>query len=114
MNRTKARIKRHGRIRKNVIGTNDKPRLCVFRSLKNIEAQIIDDSSQKTLAAASTVSLKIKNGGNIEAAKKVGEAIAEAAKKAKITTVVFDRGGNLFHGRVKALAECAKEKGLKF
>ncbi len=114
MNRTKARIKRKGRIRQNVIGTTDKPRLCIFRSLKNIEAQIIDDSAHKTLAAASTVSLKIKNGGNIEAAKKVGEAIAQAAKKAKITTVVFDRGGNLFHGRVKALAEAAKEKGLKF
>ena len=114
MNRTKARIKRHGRIRKNIVGSATKPRLCVFRSLKNIEAQLIDDATHKTLAAASSVSLKLENGGNIQAAAKVGEALAQAAKNAKITSVVFDRGGNLYHGRVKALAEAAKAKGLKF
>ena len=114
MNRTKARIKRHLRIRNKIIGSSEIPRLSVFRSLKNIEAQLIDDLNQKTLASSSSVSLKLKNGSNIEAAKKVGEALAEAAKKAKITKVVFDRGGNLYHGRVKALGEAAKAKGLKF
>ncbi len=114
MNRTKARIKRHLRIRNKIVGSSTIPRLSVFRSLKNIEAQLIDDLNHKTLASSSSVSLKLKNGSNIEAAKKVGEALAEAAKKAKITKAVFDRGGNLYHGRIKALGEAAKEKGLKF
>ena len=109
-----ARIRRHKRIRQTVVGTSSTPRLAVFKSNKNIVAQLIDDENHKTLGAASSMALKIKNGGNIEAATKVGEKIAEVAKGAGISTVVFDRGGNLYHGRVKALADAAREKGLKF
>ena len=108
------RIRRHIRVRTKISGTPECPRLNVFRSNANIHAQIIDDVNGKTLAAASSVSLKLENGGNVEAAKKVGEAIAKAAKKAKITNVVFDRGGYVYHGRVKAVADAAREAGLEF
>ncbi len=106
------RMKRHARVRKTVSGTEARPRLNVFRSNKNIFAQIIDDTKGVTLASAS--SLKLENGGNIEGAKEVGKLIAEAAKNAGINEVVFDRGGYIYHGRVKALAEAAREAGLKF
>ena len=105
-------MKRHARVRKTVSGTEARPRLNVFRSNKNIFAQIIDDTKGVTLASAS--SLKLENGGNIEGAKEVGKLIAEAAKNAGINEVVFDRGGYIYHGRVKALAEAAREAGLKF
>ena len=106
------RMKRHARVRKTVNGTEARPRLNVFRSNKNIFAQIIDDTKGVTLASAS--SLKLENGGNQEGAKAVGKMIAEAALKAGINEVVFDRGGYIYHGRVKALAEAAREAGLKF
>ena len=114
--RNELRLVRHKRIRENLTGTSERPRLCVFRSNANIEAQIIDDTKQTTLVSASTLEkdLEIKNGGNVEAAKVIGAEIAKRAKKAKINTVVFDRGGYLYHGRVKALAEAARENGLEF
>ena len=112
--RNDERLRRHARVRKKISGTPECPRLNVFRSNANIHAQIIDDVNQTTLAAASSVSLKLENGGNIEAATKVGELLAKRAKKAKITKVCFDRGGYLYHGRVKALAEAARENGLEF
>jgi len=93
--------------------SGDKPRLSVHRTGKHIYAQIIDDAEGKTLAAASTLGVK-SSGANVEAASKVGKDIAEAAKKAGVTTVVFDRGGFLYHGRVKALADAAREGGLEF
>ena len=107
---------RHERIRKDLKGTADRPRLNVFRSNANISAQIIDDEKGVTLVSASTLEkeLKVTNGGNVEAAKVIGAEIAKRAKKAKITKVVFDRGGYLYHGRVKALAEAARENGLEF
>ena len=116
VNRNKVREARHQRVRKIVSGTVEIPRLNVFRSNSNIFAQIIDDSEGKTLVSASSIDkeLKLENGGNIEAAAKVGELIAKRAKKAKITKVVFDRGGYLYHGRVKALADAARENGLEF
>ena len=107
-------LRRHARVRKKISGTPECPRLNVFRSNANIHAQIIDDVNQTTLAAVSSVSLKLENGGNIEAAKKVGEAIAKAALEKNITNVVFDRGGYVYHGRVAALADAAREAGLKF
>ncbi|HOD50926.1 MAG TPA: 50S ribosomal protein L18 [Candidatus Hydrogenedentes bacterium] len=107
------RERRRLRVRQRVNGTAEQPRLCVFRSTKHIYAQIIDDSAGRTLASASSVSAKVP-GGNIEGAKAVGKAIAEKAKAASITRVCFDRGGNLFHGRVKALADAAREAGLEF
>ena len=106
------RLKRHERVRQTVSGTEARPRLNVFRSNTNIYAQVIDDTKGVTLVSAS--SLKLKNGSNIEGAKAVGKAVAEAALKAGITEVVFDRGGYIYHGRVKALAEAAREAGLKF
>lgn len=114
--RNEVRKARHERVRDKVSGTSDSPRLNVFRSNGNIFAQIIDDEKGVTLCSASSIDkeLKLTNGGNIEAATKVGELIAKRAKKAKIETVVFDRGGYLYHGRVKALAEAARENGLKF
>lgn len=114
--RNSMRITRHERIRKNISGTSAIPRLCVFRSNKGIYTQIIDDENKTTLVSASSLDkdLKLTNGSNIEAAKVVGKAIAEKAKKAKITKVVFDRGGYLYHGRVKALADAARENGLEF
>ena len=114
--RNSMRASRHKRIRKTLMGTSALPRLCVFRSNTEIYAQIIDDETRTTLVSASSLDkdLKIKNGSNVEAAKVVGKSIAEKAKKAKITKVVFDRGGYLYHGRVKALAEAARENGLEF
>ena len=110
------RVERHERIRKTLSGTAEKPRLSVFRSNANITAQIIDDEKGVTLVSASTLEkdLNIKNGGNVEAAKLIGAEIAKRAKKAKITKVVFDRGGYLYHGRVAALADAAREAGLEF
>ena len=114
--RNEARRARHARIRNKVSGTGELPRLCVFRSLKNISVQIIDDEKGVTLVSASSQDkeLKIKNGGNVEASKLVGALVAKKAKKAKISKVVFDRGGYLYHGRVKALADAARENGLEF
>ena len=111
-----ARLRRHKRVRNKVSGTAECPRLNVFRSNANISAQIIDDVKGVTLVSASTLEkeLKIKNGGNVEAAKVIGAEIAKRAKKAKIKEVVFDRGGYLYHGRVKALADAARENGLEF
>ena len=113
--RNSMRVARHEKIRKTLKGTSATPRLCVFRSNKAIYAQIIDDESRTTLCSASSLDkdLKIK-GNNVEAAKVVGKSIAEKAKKAKITKVVFDRGGYLYHGRVAALADAARENGLEF
>ena len=107
---------RHERVRNNIHGTTAVPRLNVFRSNSNIFAQIIDDENGVTLVSASSLDkdLKLANGSNVEAATKVGSAIAERALKANIKKVVFDRGGYLYHGRVKALAEAAREKGLEF
>ena len=107
------RERRRLRARQRVQGTPDKPRLAVFRSAKHIYAQVIDDTTGRTLAAASSMSVKV-GGGNIDGAKAVGKAIAEKAKEASVTKVCFDRGGNLFHGRVKALADAAREAGLEF
>ena len=108
------RLRRHDRIRNKVTGTAECPRLNVFRSNEQIFVQIIDDVKGVTLASSSSVELKIKNGGNVEGATLVGKDIAEKAKKLKINKVVFDRGGYLYHGRVKALAEAARENGLEF
>ena len=108
------RKKRHARVRNKVNGTAECPRLNVFRSNKQIFSQIIDDVKGVTLASSSSLELKIKNGGNVEGAKLVGKDIAEKAKKLKIKNVVFDRGGYLYHGRVQALAEAARENGLEF
>lgn len=111
--RNSMRIKRHNRIRKNLSGTKELPRLNVFRSNTNMYAQIIDDVTGNTLVSTSSLELKLDKN-NIETAKKVGESIAKKALDAKITEVVFDRSGYLYHGRIKALAESAREAGLKF
>ena len=114
--RNEARKARHARLRTKLSGTSELPRLCVFKSAKNISAQIIDDVKGVTLVSASSLDkdLKIENGGNIEASKLVGAEIAKKAKKAKINKVVFDRGGYSYHGRVMALADAARENGLEF
>ncbi len=116
--RNDKRVARHERVRKNVFGTPDKPRLCVFRSSKNIYAQIIDDVNGKTLAAASSLDADIKTeaayGGNKAAARLVGQKIGKLAKEAGITVLCFDRGGYLYHGRVAELADGAREAGLEF
>jgi large subunit ribosomal protein L18 len=110
-----ARIRRHKRVRKGVSGTAERPRLVVFRSNRGIEAQLIDDLAGKTLAAASSLHVKKTFKGNKrDQAAEVGKALATAAKSAGIETAVFDRGGYLYHGRVKALADAAREGGLKF
>ena len=109
-----SRVRRHARIRKKISGTTETPRLCVYRSNKNIEAQIIDDVKGVTLVASSSMSLKLENGSNVEAAAAVGKDIAEKAVAAKIVNVVFDRSGYIYHGRIKALAEAAREAGLEF
>ncbi len=110
-----ARIRRHRRVRKKVKGTSDRPRLAVFRSNKHITAQIIDDRAGHTLAAASTTEPALEGkGGDVDGASKVGELLASRAKDAGITTVVFDRGGNLYHGRIAALADAARKGGLEF
>ena len=109
---------RHARVRQSVSGTPERPRLCVYRSLKHIYAQVIDDESGATLASASTLDKDIKpeapNGGNKAAAKLVGESVAKKALAKGITAVAFDRGGFLYHGRVKELADSARAAGLKF
>ena len=107
------RIKRHMKIRQNLSGTNTTPRLCVFRSNTAIYAQLIDDVKGVTIVSSSSKELKAKNN-NLEAAAAVGKDIAAKAEKAKIKKVVLDRGGYLYHGRVKALAEAARENGLEF
>jgi len=110
-----ARIRRHRRVRKGILGTAERPRLVVFRSNRGIEAQLVDDTAGKTLAAASWLGLKKSFKGNKTAqAGEVGKALAASATKAGIESAVFDRGGYLYHGRVKALAEAAREGGLKF
>ena len=113
---TKAqRIKRHKRVRSKISGTPERPRLSVYRSENNIYAQVIDDVAGHTLCSASSVEKDFEgNGGNVEAAKKIGSKIAERALAKRIEEVVFDRGGYIYHGRVKALAEAAREGGLKF
>ena len=111
----KARLKRHKRVRGKISGTAERPRLNVFRSEKNIYAQVIDDVAGNTLVSASSLDKAIEgNGGNKEGARKVGEMIAQAAKAKGIENVVFDRGGYLYHGRVQELADGAREGGLKF
>lgn len=112
--RNVARVARHQRVRNKVSGTSTCPRLCVFRSNANISAQIIDDTKGTTLVSSSSTALKLENGSNVEAASKVGADIAKKALASNITTVVFDRGGYVYHGRVQALAEAARAEGLKF
>lgn len=110
--KTAGRIRRHERVRKGVRGTGERPRLAVFRSLSHIYAQVIDDRAGRTVAAASD--LDVGTGKKSEKAKQVGKAIAERAKAAGIGEVVFDRGGYRYHGRIKALADAARESGLRF
>ena len=113
--KNKARQKRHLRVRNHIAGTAARPRLNVFRSLKNIYAQIIDDEKGVTLVSASSEDKDFSQyGGNVEAAKAIGTAVAKKALEKGITEVVFDRGGYIYHGRVAALAEAAREAGLKF
>jgi large subunit ribosomal protein L18 len=111
--RKAARARRHRRVRVRVEGTGERPRLSVYRSLHHVYAQLIDDATGRTVAAASTAQLK-SGKKDLEAATAVGRAIAERAKAAGVTTAVFDRGGFLYHGRVKALADAAREAGLEF
>lgn len=112
------RERRHRRLRKHIIGTSERPRLCVYRSLKHMYAQVVDDSQGQTLAAASSLDPELRDeisyGGNVDTAKAVGKLVAQRALEKGITKVVFDRGGNKYHGRVKALAEAAREGGLEF
>ena len=118
LSKNKIRERKHARVRKKISGTKDKPRLNVYRSLTNVYVQIIDDTKGKTLVAASSLDTDLKSslktGGNVEAAKAVGVLIAKKAKAKKIKKVVFDRGGYIYHGRVKALADAAREAGLEF
>jgi large subunit ribosomal protein L18 len=107
------RSKRHRRVRVHVMGTSQRPRLAVFRSLNHLYAQLIDDGASRTIASASTVELKAKGNGMAQA-QEVGKAIAAKAKAAGLNSVVFDRGGFLYHGRIKALADAAREAGLEF
>jgi large subunit ribosomal protein L18 len=113
-----ARLKRHLRVRSKISGSAERPRLCVFRSLKNIYAQIIDDEKGHTLVGVSTLSPEVKAtvsyGGNVAAAKEVGKVLAKKALEQNITQVVFDRGGYKYHGRVAALAEEVRQNGVKF
>ncbi|ALS26189.1 50S ribosomal protein L18 [Paenibacillus cisolokensis] len=116
--KNKARLKRHLRVRKKISGTAERPRLSVFRSGKHMYAQVIDDVKGVTLVSASTLDKELKssisNGGNVEAARKVGDLIAKRAKEKGVEKVVFDRGGYLYHGRIQALADAAREAGLDF
>ncbi|MDQ0215726.1 large subunit ribosomal protein L18 [Oikeobacillus pervagus] len=114
--KNKVRKKRHGRVRAKIDGTESRPRLNVFRSNKHIYAQVIDDTKGVTLASASTLDkeINVESAGNVEAAVKVGELVAKRAVEKGINSVVFDRGGYLFHGRIKALADAARENGLQF
>jgi len=118
LGKEKARKARHTRVRKKITGTSEKPRLNVFRSVNHIYAQLIDDYSSSTLAAASSLDKELKGkigtGGNIEAAKTVGQLMAKRAVDKGIKKIVFDRGGYLYHGRIKALADAAREGGLEF
>ena len=114
VSRKDVRLRRHLRVRTKISGTPECPRLNVFRSNSHIHAQIIDDVNGTTLVAASSVEMKLENGGNVEAAKTVGAEVAKRALEKNITNVVFDRGGYVYTGRVKALAEAAREAGLKF
>ena len=117
LSRTARRRKVHRRVRNKILGTAERPRLCVFRSLKHTYAQLIDDIQGQVLGSASTVKLegkKLPNGANLSAAQEVGRIIAETAKKQGIGEVVFDRNGYIYHGRVKKLADSAREAGLKF
>ncbi|MDA8235082.1 MAG: 50S ribosomal protein L18 [Clostridia bacterium] len=118
VNRKEIYAKKHLRVRKNISGTAERPRLCVYRSLNHIYAQVINDVDGVTIAAASTLEPglkdKITKGGNTEAAKAVGSLIAQKAKDKGVSKVVFDRGGNIYHGRIKALADAAREGGLEF
>lgn len=113
-----ARLRRHERIRKRLQGTGEKPRLTVYKSLNHIYAQLIDDAAGKTILSASTlekdIRTAVKHGGNLAAAKKVGASLAQKALDKKITAVVFDRAGYRYHGCIKALADAAREQGLKF
>jgi large subunit ribosomal protein L18 len=111
-----ARIKRHARVRKHVRGTAERPRLAVFRSNKHISAQVIDDRAGRTLVSASTLEGDLQSGGtsNKDAARRVGQLVAQRARDAGVERVVFDRGGFLYHGRVAAVAEAAREAGLEF
>ncbi len=116
--RNEIRLRKHERVRKRVHGTPERPRLNVFKSLKHIYAQVIDDTTGNTLVAASTLDKalkgKLKTGGNKEAAREVGKIVAQRALEKGISKVVFDRGGYIYHGRVKELAEAAREAGLEF
>lgn len=112
--RNQRRLKIHRRIRRKVQGSADRPRLVVFRSLRHFYAQLVDDVAGVTLAAASTLKSRGKHGSNVDSARELGKAIADTAKKKKVESVVFDRGGYIYHGRVKAFAEAAREQGLKF
>ena len=112
--KSQARERRHKRLRNKISGTSTAPRLNVFKSNTGIYAQIINDETGTTIVSSSTQVLKIKNGKNIDAAKAVGKDVAEKAVKAGITKIVFDRGGNIYHGRIKALADAAREAGLVF
>jgi large subunit ribosomal protein L18 len=114
VSKNEERTRRHERVRTKISGTPARPRLNVFRSNAHIHAQIIDDVNGKTLVSASSVEMKLANGGNVEAAKAVGAEVAKRALEANITEVVFDRGGYVYHGRVQALADAAREAGLKF
>lgn len=112
--KNKLRLKRHRRIRGKISGTAERPRLSIFRSNKNIYAQLIDDVAGVTLASASTLDENVSDATKVEQAAAVGKAIAEAAKAKNISTVVFDRSGYLYHGRIQALADAARENGLEF
>ena len=116
LDRKKVRTRKHKSIRRRIVGTAERPRLSVYRSLQNIFVQIIDNTTGNTLVSASTIEkgAKIENGSNIEAAKQIGERIAKKALEKGITTVVFDRGGYIYTGRIKAIADAAREAGLKF
>ncbi|MEB3285082.1 MAG: 50S ribosomal protein L18 [Candidatus Sericytochromatia bacterium] len=105
---------RHLRIRKKLSGSSERPRLAVYRSNQHVYAQVIDDVAGRTLVSASSLELKLERGGTVEAARQVGQTVAERAKAAGIEAVVYDRGGNLYHGRVAALADAAREAGLNF
>ena len=116
LDKNAVRRKRHARVRAKLSGTSARPRLNVFRSNKHIYAQLVDDTKGVTLASASTLDkeLNLESSSNIEAAKKVGELVAKRAVEKGITAVVFDRGGYLYHGRIQALADAARENGLQF
>ncbi|WP_019849307.1 50S ribosomal protein L18 [Desulfitobacterium sp. PCE1] len=118
IDRKAIRLKKHKRVRKSVFGTTERPRLAVFRSLNHIYAQVINDDLGVTLAAASSLDPEFKAselaGGNVEGAQKVGELIAKRALEKGVSKVVFDRGGNIYHGRIAAVAEAAREAGLEF